>query len=368
MRKHLFKLLLMGVALMGFAASASADESLPTLRVTNSLLMNNTSLLVPMQMGDKFNCDGYSLSPVIPKDKYEFRKDGKAIAIIDFYYGKGGADDVMAMRQGNADVGIFSLPAAVAGIDSGAKIKVISPYILAIGGLTVHKDNPSQNLDEFIDYLKKSEKPVKIGFHSPTSAPILILRSVMNTLGIPSTDDPNNMNAKILYVNLKGISNVQPALASHEVEAFVAPDPQPQLAVQNGYGRLLRTLRELPPDQKWKDFPCCTVSATEDIIDRNPAIVQEFINFLHCSGGWCTKNQEEASKIAGQMLGLDEKAARTAMPVYLDEMTPGWLTGVQANVKVLDESGYLKGKVKGKDTDEIKKILLNDQFMEKKIK
>ncbi len=363
MVSFLKKALIGSAVLVAFAASALAAD-LPEIRIAQSLLMNNTSALVPIKLGDSYVCDGYSLHQIIFKDKYELRKDGKPIAIVDFIYGKGGADNVMSMSQGNADMGIFSLPAALAGIDQGIKIKVISPYILAIGALTVHSSNPATTLDEFVEYIKKSEQPVKIGYHSPTSAPILILRSSMASLGLTSTDDPYDTKADILYVNLKGLGNMQASLASHQVEAFVGPDPNPQLAVQNGYGRILRQLRQLPPDGKWTEFPCCTMTATETFIESNPELLRHMVRFLNASGVWCTEHPDEASKIAGDMLGLEAKTARESMPVYLNTMTPSWLAGVEANLRVLDETGYLNGQLKNKSFEEVRKSIIDTRFLD----
>ncbi|MCR4666622.1 MAG: ABC transporter substrate-binding protein [Desulfovibrio sp.] len=361
MLKFLAKPLAAALLFLLSSMSASAAD-LPVIRLGTTFILNNTSILVAMKKGDTYVQDGYSLHEIIYKEKYELRKDGKGIAVLDFVYGKGGADVAMAMSQNNADMGVFSLCAALSAQDKGVKIKIVSPFILAVGALTVHKDIPAKNLDEFVDYIRKSGKPVKIGYHSPDSAPILITRSSMASLGLSSTDDPYDTKANILYVNLKGLGNVQASLASHQVDAFSAPVPHPQLAVQNGYGRILRELRELPPDGKWAQFPCCTVSATETFLGAHPELVQHVVNFLAASGKWCTANPDEASTVAGSMLGLDAKNCRKAMPVYISQMTESWLKGVEASMKVLDETGYIKNKLKGKTFSDVKDSLIDFRF------
>ena len=348
-----------------FLTHEAFAAELPTIRLGTTFILNNTSMLVAMKKGDSYVQDGYSLHEILYKEKYELRKDGKAVAILDFIYGKGGADIAMTMGQGNADMGVFSLCAALSAQDKGVKIKLVSPYILAVGALTVHKDIPAKDLDEFVAYIKKSDKPVKIGYHSPDSAPILITRSSMASLGLTSTDDPYNTKAQILYVNLKGLGNVQASLASHQVDAFSAPVPHPQLAEQNGYGRILRQLRELPPDGKWAEFPCCTVSATETFLAEHPELVQHVVNFLAASGAWCTAHPDEASELAGSMLGLDPKNCRSALPVYISVMTESWLKGVEASLKVLNETGYIKNRLKDKKFADVKNELLDMSFCKK---
>ncbi len=361
MIKHL-KQFLFALALTALSALPALAADLPVIRLGTTFILNNTSMLVAMKKGDSYVQDGYSLHELIYKEKYELRKDGKAVALLDFIFGKGGADIAQTMSQGNADMGVFSLCAALSAIDKGAKIKIVSPYILAVGALTVHKDVPANTLDEFVAYVKKAGKPVKIGYHSPDSAPILITRSSMASLGLTSTDDPYDTKAQIQYVNLKGLGNVQASLASHQVDAFSAPVPHPQLAVQNGYGRILRELRQLPPDGKWAEFPCCTVSATEAFLAQHPDLIRHMVNFLAASGRWCTANPDEASTVAGSMLGLDPKNCRAALPVYISQMTESWLRGVEASMKVLDETGYIKNRLKGKTFAEVKDSLIDFTF------
>ena len=184
----------------------------------------------------------------------------------------------------------------------------------------------------------------------------------MASLGLTSTDAPYDTKAQIQYVNLKGLGNVQASLASHQVDAFSAPVPHPQLAVQNGYGRILRELRQLPPDGKWAEFPCCTVSAAEAFLAQHPDLVQHVVNFLAASGRWCTANPDEASTVAGSMLGLDPRNCRAALPVYIAQMTESWLKGVEASMKVLDETGYIKNRLKGKSFAEAKGDLIDFRF------
>lgn len=362
----MFKKLVLALLFLAIGALQVQAAEVPTIRLGTTFILNNTSILVAMKKGDSYVQDGYSLHEILYKEKYELRKDGKAVAILDFIYGKGGADVAMTMSQGNADMGVFSLCAALSAQDKGVKIKIVSPFILAVGALTVHKDIPVKTFEEFVAYLKNTQKPVKIGYHSPDSAPILITRSSMASLGLTSTDDPYNTKAQILYVNLKGLGNVQASMASHQIDAFSAPVPHPQLAAQNGYGRILRELRELPPDGKWSEFPCCTVSATETFIRDHADLVQHVVNFLAASGKWCTANPDEASTLAGSMLGLDPKNCRSALPVYISTMTESWLKGVEASMKVLDEIGYIKNRLKGKRFDEVKDQLIDWRFAQKK--
>lgn len=349
--------------LTAVAASAAPAADLPVLRFTYGPSLNETSFIVPLVKGDAYVRDGYSMHPLIPKEKYEFRKDGKPLAVVDIVFGKGAADMAMLIGQGHADMGVFSLCGAIAAIDQGIKIKVVSPYILATGGLAVHTSVPAKTWDEFIAYIRQSKTPVKIGYHSPTSAPILILRNALASEGLTATDDPYDAKADILYVNLKGIPNMQPALASGQVDAGVGPDPFPQLAEQNGYGVYVRALRQMPPDNKWANFPCCVMSASEKFIEQHGDLVEAMVTFLNASGKWCTENPVEACRISGAYLGLDPEAGKATLPTYLHTFTESWLAGAAGSLKILDETGFINGTLKNKTFDQARDAIIDTRFI-----
>ena len=112
LRKSLF-----AIAALALAALPAVAADLPVVRIGTPFIMNNTSIFVAMKKGDSYVQDGYSLHEIIYKEKYELRKDGKPVAMLDFVYGKGGSDVALSMSQGNVDIGVFSLCAALAAQD-----------------------------------------------------------------------------------------------------------------------------------------------------------------------------------------------------------------------------------------------------------
>ncbi len=61
--------------------------------------------------------------------------------------------------------------------------------------------------------------------------------------------------------------------------------------------------------------------ATKAFLAQHPDLVRHMVNFLATSGRWCTANPDEASTVAGSMLGLDPKNCRATLPVYISQMT-----------------------------------------------
>ena len=351
------------VLLSLFSIPLAAAE-LPVIRFAYAPSLNETSFIIPVMLGDDYVRDGYSFHPLVPKEKYELRKDGQALAIVDIVSGKGASDMSMMMGQGHADMSIFSLSGAIAAVDQGIKIKVVSPLVLATGGLAVTDKVPAKNWAEFIAYIKDSKTPVKIGYHSPTSAPIVILRGAIASEGLSSSEDPYDSQAKVLYVNLKGYSNLQPAMASKQIDAAVGPDPFPQITVERGYGAYISELRKMPPDGKWAMYPCCVISASDAFIEKHEDVVKAMVKFLNSSGDWCTENQKEAGMIAGKMLGMQEDTSALVMPTYLREFNESWLEGAAGFLKSLDETGYINGVLKGKEFKDVQPLILDTRFVQ----
>lgn len=364
MLKHVVRIPLSALLLLGLAFSAFAEE-LPLFRYSFAIGSNETSFIVALAEGEGYVRDGYSLKTVVPREKYVFMKDGKALANLDIVMGKGGSDIAVLMGQGHTDFGTFSMSAAIAAIDQGVKIKIISPYVLATGGLVIQSSIPVKTWDEMIAYIKKADKPVRVGYHSPTSAPILITRGAFADAGLTTTDDPYDTKADVLYVDLKGWSNLHPAMASGQIDIVAGPDPFPQVATDRGYGRYIVEFRKMPPAGKWINYPCCAIVVTEAYMKKEPELVQAMVNFLHASGVWCTENPAEAGKIAGEIQGLDAEASAKLMPTYLNAFTESWMNGAAFYIKTFDELGYLNGTLKGKTFDEAQKLILEQKFLKK---
>lgn len=109
--------------------------------------------------------------------------------MLDIVVIKSGLETATLFAQKQLDIGLASITAIMAGIDKNIPIKIVSPLVLASGGVVVSNDVPAKTWPEFIAYIKAS-KPVNIGYHSPSSSPIIILESALKSEGISYTGNP----------------------------------------------------------------------------------------------------------------------------------------------------------------------------------
>ncbi len=358
----LYIMTLITMLLAGTCMAAPAQD-LPGIRVGYIFTTNHTPLMVAMSLGDELTVGGYSLHPILPKEKYELRKNGKGIAVLDILVIKSGAETATLFSQKHLDMSLASITAIISGIDKGSPMKIVSPLVLAAGGLVVPNESPAEDWSSFIKLAKESKTPLRVGYHSPSSAPVIILESALRAEGLKVSANPNDMDAQIILVDLKGIPNMLPALAGKQVDAAVGPEPFPQTAVLRKQGKIVEILRNMPPEGQWKNYPCCVVVAGNDMIAANPEAVRDFVAFINAAGAWSNENREKAGAIAAAWIGLPPELGKASTLQFLQSFTQNWKDGASGYLKVLDGSGYFKGALKGKTFDEVENLLLDTRFI-----
>lgn len=105
-------------------------------------------------------------------------------------------------------------------IDNGTQIKVLAPTqadgIAMVGSF----NGPVKDWNSLMKFIKESKTPVKIGYHSSTSAPKILLEAALFEEGLRLTGDASmtKKDADILLVDLKSIANFNVALTSKQVD------------------------------------------------------------------------------------------------------------------------------------------------------
>ncbi|MDY0188404.1 MAG: ABC transporter substrate-binding protein [Syntrophus sp. (in: bacteria)] len=348
-----------------FLVPAARAAEIPTLKVGYIFTTHHTPFMVAATKGEAFKSMGVYLRPLIAKDRYELVADGKPIASFQLIVAKSGTETASLFARNQLDLAMASVTAMMSGIDKGIPIKILSPLQTEGMGLVVPKESPLKDWNSFLAYVKTAKKPVKVGYHSPTSAPKIVLEGSLKSSGIRVTNDPTNMSAQVLLVDLKETTNMVPALASKQVEAIVGPSPFPEVAVSRGVGKIIVNLRDLPPKGYWYDFPCCVTAASEQTIAKHPDVVQKFVELIAKTNAWCNKHRIEAGTLTAEWIGLPKDTAKTSQLVYLPKFTKNWMHNADKYLTILNSMGNFTGRLKGKTINEIKPILFDMRFIDK---
>lgn len=338
-------------------------QDVPELKVGYIFTTHHTPMMVAATKGDEFKATGVYLRPLIPKEKYELVADGKKMAIIDLVVIKSGAETSTLFAQKHIDLAMASVTAIMAGIDKGTPVKILGPLQTEGMALVMPKDSPINGWSDLLSFIKESKQPVKIGYHSPTSAPKIVLEGAFKEAGLKVTGDPNDLSANVLLVDLKETSNMIPALNSKQVEGIVGPSPFPEVAVTRGVGKIVMDLRNLPPAGYWHNFPCCVTAARDDIIAKHPEIAQKLIQMIAQTNEWCNKNREEAGVITAQWIGVPIEVGKASSLVFLPNFNDGWMRGAGIYMDMLNKMGKFSGKLKDQKLEDVKPILFDLRFV-----
>jgi len=344
---------------------STTQQNIPTINLGYIFTNHQTPLLVSAAKGEAFKDMGVYLKPVVAKEKYELISNGKTLANINLVVTKSGSEVTTLMAQKHIDIALGSVTAFMHGVDQQTPMKVLCPIQTEGMGLVVPQDSNIQDWDTFVAYLKATKQPVKIGYHSPTSGPKIVFEGALKKANISVTQDPNNMQAEVLLVDLKSTSNLNPALTSKQVDGWVGPSPYPEVAVTEGIGKIAFELRDLPPEGYWHDFPCCVVGARQEIIDNNPEVTQAFVEVTHKASDWCNANKEEAATITAEWIGIPVEAAKVSNIIYTTNPTAKWKEGIATYIDILNEMNKFNNNFKGKKYSEIETSLMDFSFIEK---
>lgn len=342
-------------SMMGCSAFGA---DVPTLRVSYIFTTHHLPFMVAMAKGDGLKDQGIWLETVVPKEKYDLFVDGEKVARLNVIVAKSGSETAVLFAQKHIDVGMGSLPAIMSARDSGTPVKVLGPLHTDGIGLVVPYDSQYGSWDDFLGYLRTSKTPVKVGYHSPTSAPKIIFEMSMFDNGISVTHKVGEP-AGVLLVDLKSTSNLMPAMTSGQVDAWVGPDPFPEMAAYKKAGKVLMDLRDLPPAGKWSDFPCCIVAAREETLKDQTKEVKALMDLMTKTASWCNENKDEAASLGAGWIGIPEEAAKKSTIIYTTYPSEKWINGAGVYMSYLDKMGKFKGSFKGKKLSDVEQELFD---------
>ncbi len=351
------------------SGSGAYDKHTPRLYLGYVFTTHHTPLMAAIDQGEAFKPSGAWLKPMVDRQKYELLdKSGNSLAVINLIVSKSGSETSTLFAQGRMDIGLSSSTAFISGIDKGTAMKILCPLHVDGMGMVFPKDSQLSGWKDVHDYIKKSKNPVKIGYHSPTSAPRIVFEGALNKAGLSITEDAANLDADILLVDLKSTANLIPALVSNQVDCWVGPAPHPSVAEYKGVGHVALDSRDLPPQGEWHDFPCCVMGASEALIQESPQVVQAMTDLMTAAGNWCNMNKAQAAEITGKWIGAPTAAIAKSTIIYTTNPSSNWMRGEAIFMEILNSMKKLKGRFQGKTLKEVENDIYDFRFIRASLK
>ncbi len=352
-----------------FVGCSSDDTSgevkgLPEINMAWDYDLHATVMLIATNRGEEFKDTGVWLEPIIDLEKYELYKEGEQIAIVNTIVTKGGSESAVMLGQGQLDCALNSVTAMLSAKDQGTDVKVLCTIHADGIGLVFPPDVDLNGWEEVEQHIRDSENPVRIGYHAPTSAPRLVVEKSLKQAGLDVTENPNNPDADVLLVDLKGPSNFLSAFTGDIVDAWVGQSHYPEIAEVEGFGNIALKLSEFPPKGQWYDFPCCVFAVRGDMLEKHPVVFESLVDLFTYSAEWATENEDEASAILSDIIGIDEEAIRSASIVYMTKASDKWIEGVELYFDLMQELDMMDGTLKDSTFDVIEKEFFYFDFLD----
>lgn len=356
---------LISVISAGTLPAAAAEPEVPIINMAWDFDLHAGALLAAVSKGKDFKESGYYLEPIVEKQQYFLFKGDKKIALINTIVTKGSSETAVLMGQKRIDCCVNSSTGMMSAKDQGTDVQILCPIHVDGISLVFPATSKVYGWDGVKNTIKDSKTPFRIGFHAPTSAPRVLIQAALTRAGIKVSLDPNDKNAEVVLVNLNGSKNLMTSLSNNLVDAWVGPSHHPELAENNGFGKIALKLKDFPPKGQWYDFPCCVFAANCYIIKKHPDVMKGMVTLLSYSASWCQNNRAAAAPVLADVIGIPEQVVKNAELVFTTKPTEKWLEGEALYVEMLNQLGIFEGDMKGKTFKDVKDDLFNFQFISK---
>jgi NitT/TauT family transport system substrate-binding protein len=338
-------------------------QELPKLTLGYIFTTHHTPLIVAMAKEDAFKPEGVYFKTIVAKERYELIVKDRPQALIDIMVNKSGSETITMFAQKRLDVALASVTAMMAGVDKGTPIKTLCPTHVEGMGLVYPVKSQVKGWEAVLKSIKEAKAPVKIGYHSPDSAPRIVIEGALRAAGLKVTSDPMDTEAQVLLVDLKTTANLIPALLGGQVDSWVGPAPFPEMAEVRKAGTIALDLRDLPPTGKWHNFPCCVLGARQETVDQHADILKNLISLLRISSEWANANKDEVAQITLDWMGTPTEAVARSSIVYTTVPSENWFKGVDLYLDILNEMDKFNGPLKDKKLEQVHSLLFDLRFV-----
>lgn len=339
------------------------NKEVPVLNMAWDFDLHASLMLVAAVRGEEFKDSGIWLKPIIEKEQYELYKEGEKLALVNTIVTKGSSESAVMLGQKQLDCCLNSVTGMLSAKDQGTDVQVLCPVHVDGIGLVFPQGTEFNNWEEVSQYILDSETPVRIGYHSPVSAPRIVLETALKQADIKVTEDPNDYDADVLLIDLKGAKNLLPSFAGDQVDAWVGPSHYPEAAEAEGIGSIALKLNQFPPEGQWYDFPCCVFAARADVIAEYPEVFEALVDLFTHSAEWISNNRDEASTILSEIIGVSKEAVDSASIVFTNQVSDKWKEGVGIYFDLLDELDKFDGDLKGGKLEDIEDEFYNFKYI-----
>lgn len=179
-----------------------------------------------------------------------------------------------SLISGNLDAAYMLAPLVMDMVSRDVPIKIVSIGHRSGAVIMVRTDSPYR---KFRDLIGK-----RIAIPSRFAVDFLFLRKMLKKEGMSATE------VKIVEMPP---ADMPAALYSRAVDAYCTGEPYGAAAQRAGYAIPLRMTRD-----EWPNYICCVLTIRQELIDQNPLLVQDLVNYVQGAGHWLDAEREHRTR------------------------------------------------------------------------
>ncbi|MDD5748835.1 MAG: ABC transporter substrate-binding protein [Actinomycetota bacterium] len=226
----------------------------------------------------------------IAREKGYFEEEGLEIREAEAF--NSGAEEMSAFSAGELDMGYVGASSALvfAGREM-ANVRIVAQVSQDSSALVVKKGLEADDVSSLVGRT--------IAVPGSSTVQDFVLRLALSKAKVDEKD--------VGIITLEPTGMLE-ALSSGEIDAFMAAEPYPSIALSNGSGRIL-----LKSSRISNGIPGCVLVADSDFLSSNLEIVQKVIGVHIKATEFINKNLTEASDMAHLFIGQPRETIEMAM-------------------------------------------------------
>jgi NitT/TauT family transport system substrate-binding protein len=258
-------------------------------------------------------------------------KAGTAKTDYRFEYSKysGWPEIKESLMAGRIQAGYMLAPLVMDLADKKIPVKIVSLGHRSGAVIMVRQDSSYQSFAEL--------RGKRIAIPSRFAVDFLFLRKMLTR---------ENMTPKDIEIVEMPPPDMPAALYANAVDAYCTGEPFGASAQRAGYARILRMTRD-----EWRNYICCCLTVREELIQSDPAMVQELVNLVQGAGEWLDTQQTNRDKAVAIAAGKDffnqdPKIIQFVMENPTDRVTYGDLRMIREEFDELMQLSIQAGTIK----------------------
>jgi NitT/TauT family transport system substrate-binding protein len=234
-----------------------------------------------------------------------------------------------SLMAGRIQAGYMLAPLVMDLADKGIPVKIVSLGHRSGAVIMVRNDSPYQHFRQLTGK--------RVAVPSRFAVDFLFLRRMLAQ---------ESMRVEDLEIVEMAPPDMPAALYANAVDAYCTGEPFGASAQSAGYARPLRMTRD-----EWPKYICCVLTVREELIQENPAMVQDLVNQVLGAGQWLDQDpahREKAVQIAAgpNFFNQDPKIIRFVMQNPTDRVTYGDLRMIRTEFEELMQLSMQAGTIK----------------------